>query len=748
MAIDVGEIVATLKADTKQFEQAMGKSTTSMMAIGAGSVAMGNIASQAFNHILAGAMSATSAIVRWAGEASAAAERTRILSMQLGIADHTIEAWGMAATHAGGSIETLSTGMRTLSRHLEGLGSGSEESVELFNKLGSGMSAVELAGLDTEQAIRLIADRFAGMNDGAEKSKLALDLLGISGLKLLPILNQGSAGLDQVAAKAKEFGVALTDTQRAALDQYDTAVDNMSSALEGFKNSVAAAFAPSLTKNVEWMTSAVSYAKTIFTLFSDAAEKLFIRFGALSAIVQLMGQQLFSMSVFSKEAWLQTLDQVKAIDSWVAKQTAAIDTGKNAEVQMEATKKKTVEYTVSQKNLGEAIVAATKIQLSQQEALGKQQERMGQAIVDNQKTQDSITKGFFAEQFAEDDRRMKDAYAGSAVMIENVLTKQKAMKDMQADIQKGIDAETQAYIDGKMEEEAALTKQTAMEIAAAGKAEEALGKFVVMQEQKRQSMHIGWADVFGSMSQSAQFAFGQIRASFGNSVVSLMRGTATWATFWKSTQDTMLNSAVQWGIDIVGKFVAKNGMILATEMATALQIETIWALTSAKTLNMFSTMKDGIVSIWGGIADGIGGMVSGVGPIIASFWAETMIPLFASLGLTIEGFLATMAGALDISIFGAAFSIPVWAAVAVVAAGIAALSAYAFGAFAEGGIVTQPMMGLVGEAGPEAIIPLSKLGQMNGGGPTTVIIELDGRTIAKSVYDNMPSVMRVRGVSA
>jgi hypothetical protein len=34
-------------------------------------------------------------------------------------------------------------------------------------------------------------------------------------------------------------------------------------------------------------------------------------------------------------------------------------------------------------------------------------------------------------------------------------------------------------------------------------------------------------------------------------------------------------------------------------------------------------------------------------------------------------------------------------------------------AFADGGIVTQPMLGLVGEAGPEAIIPLS---QYNRGG--------------------------------
>jgi hypothetical protein len=39
-------------------------------------------------------------------------------------------------------------------------------------------------------------------------------------------------------------------------------------------------------------------------------------------------------------------------------------------------------------------------------------------------------------------------------------------------------------------------------------------------------------------------------------------------------------------------------------------------------------------------------------------------------------------------------------------------------AFAEGGIVTGPTMGLVGEAGPEAIIPLDRLGKMSSGGST------------------------------
>ena len=38
--------------------------------------------------------------------------------------------------------------------------------------------------------------------------------------------------------------------------------------------------------------------------------------------------------------------------------------------------------------------------------------------------------------------------------------------------------------------------------------------------------------------------------------------------------------------------------------------------------------------------------------------------------------------------------------------------------FANGGIVTGPTLAMVGEKGPEAIIPLSQLGNMGGGGVT------------------------------
>lgn len=78
----------------------------------------------------------------------------------------------------------------------------------------------------------------------------------------------------------------------------------------------------------------------------------------------------------------------------------------------------------------------------------------------------------------------------------------------------------------------------------------------------------------------------------------------------------------------------------------------------------------------------------------------------------------------------------------VVAAGLAAFAAvegfHAAGVFAQGGIVTRPTFALVGEAGPEAIIPLSR-----GGGAGGVIVQ--GPLIGTLVSNDPDMISRELG---
>lgn len=67
-------------------------------------------------------------------------------------------------------------------------------------------------------------------------------------------------------------------------------------------------------------------------------------------------------------------------------------------------------------------------------------------------------------------------------------------------------------------------------------------------------------------------------------------------------------------------------------------------------------------------------------------------------------------------------------------------------AFANGGIVTSPRLGLVGEAGPEAIIPLSKLGAMGNTYQISVNAGIgDPREIGRQVVDAIKQYERTAG---
>jgi hypothetical protein len=74
-----------------------------------------------------------------------------------------------------------------------------------------------------------------------------------------------------------------------------------------------------------------------------------------------------------------------------------------------------------------------------------------------------------------------------------------------------------------------------------------------------------------------------------------------------------------------------------------------------------------------------------------------------------------------------------------------------FMAFADGGIVNSAQLGLVGEAGPEAIIPLSRLEGMMGGGGTQISVTVNagmganGSTIADTIVNELIKYQRRNG---
>ena len=67
------------------------------------------------------------------------------------------------------------------------------------------------------------------------------------------------------------------------------------------------------------------------------------------------------------------------------------------------------------------------------------------------------------------------------------------------------------------------------------------------------------------------------------------------------------------------------------------------------------------------------------------------------------------------------------------------LTPQAIKGFASGGIVTRPTLAMIGERGPEAVVPLGK-----GMGTTNIYVELDGRVIARAIGQPLVDEIRLR----
>lgn len=139
-------------------------------------------------------------------------------------------------------------------------GVSAEQFVPVMAKLGvavtNGNKALTAMGIashnadgslkSTRQVLGEVSEKFAGYQDGAAKTALAVGLLGEEGAKLLPLLNQGAAGLDQYDQMAQQLGLTLDTKTAKAAEQFNDTIDLMGKATSGVATQVAARLLPTL----------------------------------------------------------------------------------------------------------------------------------------------------------------------------------------------------------------------------------------------------------------------------------------------------------------------------------------------------------------------------------------------------------------------------------------------------------------------------------------------------------------------
>jgi len=168
------------------------------------------------------------------------------LQAKTGIAANALIGLGNAAKLADVDQAALGKGLTKLSVNLVKAAEGNDGLAQKFKALGVSIKDSKGQVVPADKALKQIADRFADMPDGAQKAAAAVALFGKSGADLIPLLNEGAASMEKFTYKVGEDFAARSDlfndtitefgikTQGFGLELTDALLPALQSILEVF----------------------------------------------------------------------------------------------------------------------------------------------------------------------------------------------------------------------------------------------------------------------------------------------------------------------------------------------------------------------------------------------------------------------------------------------------------------------------------------------------------------------------------
>lgn len=730
--------------------------------------------------LLAGGMAAAAAsAVALTASAGREVEAIEMMSQKTGIAVTTLQNWSVIMAENDFQVESLSSSMVTLSKKIGEARNPASEAAKLFKEMG--LKAKDLGS--TESLIRAVADRFAQMPDGIDKARYASELFGKAGLEWIPILNRGSKALDESKEAAKRFGADLNELQRSGLTNADDAMDRLGVAATALKQNLASVFAPAVEYGAQALAEVMGILARWAREVDTALDTLAIRITHIGLAAKELGAVLFSKDVIDPAAWRHAFDNISMID----KEAAKLIEKRRALAITPDTKGSDVALSASQ-SVAKTTKAAKPVLVR-----GDDQDAHIQEFKEVQQLTEQYRKGLIAlsNQSTAALRKELDLYFETEKKID-IVTDQEAMGaaivqqateawkhrndelEMAADRAKVVDEAQQVLFQTEQGLIGAsdIARMKRMElIAAEGALQKRVIEETIFDEKKKAAAILNlelqmdtrrrqaiqqfpsfFEQQMQAIVQSNSFSIGQITTTWTSGLANAaVNGGNFVEQAWKSTQVAVLQGLLNFGIQKAAQLALQASVELGIVSATAASVMGLNAAKNATIVAGDAAAATATTSIWAGAAAGITGTFAAVSGAIMGFFTATLIPFFVSIGTALMTFLSAIAAAASATIFGIPYGVAILAGVAIIGAAIGSLMA-----FADGGIVTGPTMGLIGEAGSsEAVIPLNKrgasfmrdaLGGGGGGGPTTIIVELDGRVLARSVYDAMPSVLRMKGV--
>lgn len=184
---------------------------------------------------------------------------------------------------------------------------------DMFSRLGISIDQIE--GKNTLEVFRVIQDRLRNMKDGAEKTRIEMELFGKTGYQLHGMLNMSAEAMKQVEDRARAMGLVIDDEAARKSAAFNRQLKDMEQTGKRLAIMIGQELLPVV---MEYAQGAINLTKSYSNLATEQKEAIsgLIKFG-LEAGIAITGIQ----SITSALKFMR-LATIAAAGPWLALATA------------------------------------------------------------------------------------------------------------------------------------------------------------------------------------------------------------------------------------------------------------------------------------------------------------------------------------------------------------------------------------------------------------------------------------------
>ena len=237
--------ISDAEKSAKELSDKWGKGTTQMKSglkdVGVGVGVLGGLGGVAF---------------KAADGVASTADEIDKMSQKLGLSREAYQEWDYVMNLAGADINSTTAGMKTLVNKFEDAKSGTQSSIEAFEKLGLSMS--DMQNMSQEDLFKTVIYKLQDMGDSTERTALATDLLGRSATELRPLLNQTSEATEEQIQHLHDLGGVMSDDAVKDGAAFKDSLTSLKASFQGATASLLKELVPAITKLMDKISKFVA----------------------------------------------------------------------------------------------------------------------------------------------------------------------------------------------------------------------------------------------------------------------------------------------------------------------------------------------------------------------------------------------------------------------------------------------------------------------------------------------------------